>query len=219
MDGMIPHLVVGEVDTEAGPRPYCTSDMAALRARSATHAGAMAREAATIADACAAALARTEADAAVRAAEHHHRDVAQRRAFHADRVRGLLEAGRITSVQYRAAVEIGDLLAWFEAGKQILARAQFSERLAASTSSVALHQRLEEAERLRYAPWRRWAADYPVKADRSLEDLVRAFVGQGMGVEQVGRAFRMHRRRAEALLVRALSVYVAIARWETTKAA
>lgn len=219
MDGMIPHEVIGQVDTGEGPRPYCTSDMAALRARSAAHAGAMAREAATIAGACAASLARAEAEAAVRAAEHHHRHVAQRRIFHADRLRGLLEKKRISSAQYRAAVEIGDLLQWFEAGKQILARSQFSERLAASTSSVALHQRLEEADRLRYAPWRRWAADYPVKEDRSLEDLVRAFVGQGMGVEQVGRAFRMRRERAEALLVRALGVYVAIARWETTKAA
>lgn len=213
MDGMLTRIV-GEVLVDEGPQPYCTSDVQALRARGLAHGRRMAAEAAAIADACAVALARVEADAAARHAEAHHRHVAQRRAFQADRLRGLREAGRLTSAQYRAAVEIGDLLQWLEAGKQVLARSQFSERLAASTSTVALHQRLEEAERLRYGPWRAWAAAYPVKPGRSLEDLVRAAVVQGLGLRQLANAFAMDQRRAERLLLRALSRYVAIAGWE-----
>lgn len=223
MDGMLTR-VVGQVVVDDGPQPYCTTDMQALRARGLANGQRMAAEAKAIAEACAPpadaiALARAEADAAARHAEAHHRHVAQRRAFQADRLRGLREAGRLSSAQYRAAVEIGDLLQWLEAGKQVLARSQFSERLAASTSTVALHQRLEEAERLRYGPWRAWAAGYPVKPGRSIEDLVRAFVVQGMGVEQAGRAFAMDRRRAEALLVRALGRYACIAGWEAQREA
>lgn len=215
MDGMLTRIV-GEVRVDDGPQPYCTSDLQALRALGHAHGARMAAEAKAIAEACddEIAQARAKADVAAREAEAHHRHVAQRRAFQADRLRGLREAGRLSAAQYRAAVEIADLLQWLEAGKQVLARSQFSERLAASTSTVALHQRLEEAERLRYGPWRVWASEYPVKPGRSLEDLVRAFVMQGMGVEQAGRAFCMDRRRAEALLVRALGRYAAIAGWE-----
>jgi hypothetical protein len=216
MDGMmVPHLVVGNVDTEAGPRPYCTSDTEALRAVSTAHARAMARQAGAIAEACGVALdARAWADRAAREAVRHHDAVSARRVFHADRLHGLRDAGRLTDAQYRAAVEIGDLLQWFEAGKQVLARSQFSERLAASTSTVALHQRLEEAERLRYRPWRAWAAAYPVKPGRSVEDLVRAFIVQGLGLRQLASAFRMDQRRAERLLLRALSCYAVTAGWE-----
>jgi hypothetical protein len=221
MDGMIPHLVVGQVDKAAGPQPYCTTDMDALRAVGASHAGRVAREAAQMAQACGAhidadpaAVARARADAAARAAEQFHRHHDTRRAFQADRLRGLRDAGRITGPQYRAAVEIGDLIAWIEAGKQVMARSQFSERMAASTSTVALHQALEEAERLRFTPWRAWASVFPIKPDRSIEQLVRAFVVQGLGVEQAGITFRMDRRRAERLLVRALGCYVGIAGWD-----
>ena len=192
----------------------------ALRAVSDAHARQMAREARKIAEDCAEHLARNppfDPVAAVLAAEQHHRAVERRRVFQADRLFGLRQAGRISTAQYRAAVEIGDLLKWLDAGKQVLARSQFSERLAASTSTVTMQQRLEEAERLRYAPWRAWAAGYPVKRDgsRTLEDVVRAFVWQGLGVEQVGIVFAMDRRRAEALLVRALHRYAVVAGWET----
>ncbi len=216
MDGILTRVVDAKHEIE-GPDPYCTTDMDALRAVSAKHARQMAQDAGDIAAACAthpSILARTAADAAARAAELYYRHQDQRRAFQADRLRGLRDAGRLTPMQYRAAVEIGDLIQWIEAGKQVMARSQFSERLAASTSTIALHQSLEEAERLRYGPWRVWASAFPVKPDRSIEHLVRAFVAQGMGVEQVRITFRMRRERAAGLLVRALARYAAIARWE-----
>lgn len=212
MDGMLTRIV-GEVVVEDGPQPYCTTDMAALRAVGDAHAAQMARDAGEIARRC---QPRTPFDpsAAALAAEAYHRHDAQRRAFQADRLRGLRDAGRLTPAQYRAAVEIRDLVTWIESGKQVLARSQFSERLAASSGAIAMQHLLEEAERLRYGPWRAWAGAYPVKSDRTLEHLVRAFVVQGMGVEQVGATFRMDRRRAERLLVRALARYAAIAGWE-----
>jgi hypothetical protein len=212
MDGMLT-TVVGEIVRDDGPSPFVCSDAEALRAVSAAHAAQMAREAGEIARRCQPRTAFDPAEAA-RAAELYHRQRDQRRVFHADRLRGLRDAGRLTQAQYVASVEIGDLITWIEAGKQVIARSQFSERLAASTSTVALHQRLEEAERLRYGPWRAWASAFPVKPARSLEDLVRAFVAQGLGVEQAGRAFCMHRQRAEALLVRGLARYAQIAGWE-----
>lgn len=212
MDGMLTRIV-GEVLVDEGPQPFVTSDALAMRAVGEAHAAEMARQAAAIARRCAPRTTYDPAAAAV-AAERYRRHQDQRRAFQADRLRGLRDAGRLTQSQYRAAVEIADLVTWIESGKQVLARSQFSERLAASTSTVALHQLLEEAERLRYAPWRAWAGAFPVKADRALEHLVRAFVVQGMGVEQVGITFRMDRRRAERLLVRALARYADIAGWE-----
>lgn len=223
MGCMIPHLVVGEVDTRAGPRPHCTSDIEAMDALRLTHAGRMAREAAHIAASCppvqrsdeeARIAARAMADAAARDAEVYRNRLEQRRVFLADRLRGLHDAGRLTKGQYRAAVEIGDLIAWIEAGKQVMSRSQFSERLAASTSTIALHQALEEAERLRYGPWRAWASAFQIKPGRTVEDLVRAFVTQRFGVRQAGCVFAMDQRRAEALLVRALARYAAIGRWE-----
>jgi hypothetical protein len=214
MDGMLT-TVVGAVDREVGPRPFATSDAMAARAVGEAHARRMAREAKAIAEGCMPAPA-YDPDGAVVAAEGHHRAIERRRLLHADRLRGLWEAGRITAAQYRAADEIADMLAWLDAGKQVLARSQFSERLATTTGTLTMQQRLEEAERLRYGPWRAWAAGYPVKRDgsRTVEDLVRAFVVQRLGVEQVGCAFRMHRRRAEALLVRALRRYAVIGGWE-----
>jgi hypothetical protein len=214
MDGLVPHLVVGEVDTDDGPQPYCTTDMQALKAVGAAHGAQVAREAAELARRC---VPRTPFDpaAAALAAERHHRDMAERRHFLADRIQGLRDAGRLTFAQHRAAEEIGDLIVWHDSGKQIMSRSQFSERLAASTGGIAMQYLLEEADRLRFGPWCRWASDFPVKApDRTLEHLVRVFISQGLGIRQLANTFAMDQRRAERLLVRGLSRYAAVAGWE-----
>ena len=217
MDGMLTRAV-GEIDMTEGSRAFATSDAMAASAVASAHARQMAREAGVIARQAAAHLAAARTAyrpaEAVAAAEQHHRMVAQCRAFHSDRIRGLREEGRITYAQHRAAEEIGDLIQWRDDGKQVLARSQFSERLSASTGGTPMQHLLEEAERLRYLPWCMWAAEYPVKQGRSLEDLVRAFVVQRWGLRQLANAFSMDQRRAERLLVRALGCYAAIAGWE-----
>jgi hypothetical protein len=218
MDGIMTR-VVGEVQRDAGPRPHCTTDMDALRAVSEAHGARMARQAAGIAAAAVVdpAMARMRADAAAREAETYHRRVVARRVFMSDRIQGLRDAGRITFAQHRAAEEISDLIAWMEAGRVVMARSQFSERLAASSGGVPMQHLLAEAERQRFEPWRRWARDFPVTDMRTLEDLVRAFVVQRLGYRQLANTFRMDQRRAEALIVRALSRYAAIAGWEAAK--
>lgn len=215
MDGMIPHQVVGEVRRDAGPQPYCTTDMDALRAVGEAQGRRMAKEAAAIAADCVVVDPKAWADSKALDALIHHGLSDSRRMFLADRIEGLRDAGRITFAQHRAAEEIGDLVQWIEAGKQIMARSQFSERLAASSGTIPLQHLLAEAERLRFDPWRRWARDFPVKKpDRTIEHLVRAFVVQDLGIRQLANAFCMDQRRAERLLVRALGHYAAIAGWE-----
>ncbi|MBW6399995.1 hypothetical protein KPL78_19195 [Roseomonas sp. HJA6] len=236
MDGMI--TPAGVVVLGQGPQPFTTSDAMARDAVETAHARAMAAQAQDIANIAAPdpgfalgrdatsfssrllrapASPRMEFDptAAARAAEEHHREAARIRCFEADRIRGLWLAGRLSAPQYRASDEIHDLIVWQESGRQVLASASYSERMSATTGGVPLNQRLEEAERERFLPWSAWAAGFQVKADgKTLEHLVRAACVQRLGVEQLANTFRMHRRRAEALLVRALHRYAVIARWE-----
>jgi hypothetical protein len=224
MDGMLTR-VVGEVRVEDQPRPFCTSDALAARVMETAHSRAMAEEARRIAAQCRPSPtfhipAVYDPSAAVLAAEQARRDMEGRRAFHADKLRGLLDAERITRAEFRAADEIRMLIEWEASGRQLLARSQFRERLAASFDTGTTIAILEEAERERYQPWRLWASAFPVKADRSLEDLTRAVVVQNLGMEQVGRSFGMDRRRALALLRRSLGCYAVLAGWmERTESA
>lgn len=219
MDGILTRKV-GEVRVEDGPRPFATSDAMAARAVGEAHARAMAEQARTMAGQCQPnpyfrIPPAYDPGAATLAAERHHREVARRREFLADRLVGLREARRITDAQYRAAVEIGDMLAWLAAGKQVLARCQFSERLAATTGGLTMQQRLEEVERLRYGPWRREMAKEWVKRDRSktMDDLVRCFIVMRLGLRQLADLMQMDQRTVEQKVVRALQRYAQIAGW------
>lgn len=221
MGGILTELV-GEVRLDDGAaRPFTTSDALAARAVGERHARAMADQARAMAAECRPNPAfhipqPFDPDAAARAAERFARDVERKRAFLADRLLGLREARRLTQAQYRAAIEIGDMLAWLSAGKQILARSQFSERLAATTGGVTIQQHMEEVERLCYGPWRREMAAIWVKRDRSrtMEDLVRAFIVQRLGLRQLADIMRMDQRRVEERLRMALGRYAEIAGWE-----
>ena len=157
--------------------------------------------------------------AAAAAAERHRHRVEAKRVFLADRIAGLRDAGRITSLQHRAAQEIQELLSWASADRQVLARSQFRERLAASNGeALAMQERLEEAERTRFRPWKVWAGQFAIGHGRTLEGLTLAVVVEGHGLRQVANAWRMDQRRVLALLLRSLSCYVTLAGWDAPRA-
>lgn len=217
MDGMLTK-VIGEVRVEDGPRPFTTTDALARQVMESAHGRAMAEQARAIAAQCRPNPAfripvAYDPDAAARAAERARVEQDRRRAFLGDRLRGLLDAGTISKPEYRAASEIADLVAWEASGRIVMARSQFRERMAASADTLGLMALLEEAERTRYKPWRLWASAFPVKADRTLEDLTRAVVVQRLGMRQAANAFRMDQRRVVALLRRSLGCYAILAGW------
>lgn len=218
MDGMLTR-VVGAVDTEAGPRPFATSDAMAARVVGEQHARAMAEQARVMAGQCRPSPAFRipapyDPGAAVVEADRMRVFLERKRAFLADKLRGLMDAGKITRAEFRAGDEIAMLHEWAEGGRQLLARSQFRERLAASSSDgIGVAASMEEVERKRYAPWKAWASAFPVKTTRSLEDLTRAMVVQRMGVRQAADAFGMDQRRVLALLRRSLGCYAVLAGW------
>jgi hypothetical protein len=218
MDGMLTR-VVGAVDTEAGPRPFSTSDALAARAVGDLHARAMAEQARVMASQCRhnpafRIPAAYDPRAAAIEAERQRVAIEGKRAFLADRLRGLLEAGKLTRAEFRAADEIAMILEWTDGGRQLLARSQFRERMASSSGdTVGAMAMLEEAERTRFAPWRAWASKFRVKRDRTLEQLTRAVAVQRLGLRQAGDAFGMDQRRVLALLKRSLGCYAVLAGW------
>lgn len=237
MDGILTKSA-GVVDLARGPRPFVASDAMAREALETAHARAMAAQAhevASMASPCpgftiggdavpfSARFRRAplpprvafDPTAAAREAERHHLEVERSRRFDADRIHGLWKAGRITKAQRRASDEIHDLIAWQKAGREALACASYSEWSDPTTGGMPRNALLEEAERLRFIPWNAWASGFQIKGDgKTIADLAIGASVQRYGVEQLAGAFHMHRRRAEALLVRALTKYAAIAGWE-----
>lgn len=151
-------------------------------------------------------------DEAARAAEA----LARSREFRADRLLLLRDRRRITAAELRAAHEIALVAAWIAGGFAPLARTQFRERLAASTGEAegAMWWALLEAEHTRYAPWRAWAAGFPVRPGATLDDLTRMVAVENLGVRQVARRLRMDQRRVLALLRRSLHRYACLAGWQ-----
>ncbi len=236
MDGMI--TPAGIVVLGEGPQPFTTSDAMAREALETAHARAIAAQAQDLANIASpdpgfalgrdavpfsARLRRAtvpdrvpyDATQAAREAERHHRDAARTRHFEADRIHGLWRAGRLTKAQRRAADEIHDLVAWRESGRISMVCASYSEWSDPTTGGVGRNALFEDAERQHFIPWQAWAAGFQVKADgKTIADLAIAAAVQRYGVEQLANEFHMHRRRAEALLIRALHRYANIAGWE-----
>lgn len=191
MDGMVPHLVVGEVDRDAGPRPFVTTEAMVVQVLGA----GVAKPERRLAD-----------------AEAWER----KRALTRDSLAALRERRRITAAELRAGHEIEAVLGWQSGEHEPVTRTQFRERLADSAygGDGLLWLALLEAEHTRYAPWKDWARAFPVKPDRSLEDLTLLIVVMGRGLRQVGDAWHMDQRRVLGLLRRSLHRYCVLAGWQ-----
>lgn len=190
MDGMLTEIV-GQLRTDVGPQPFVTPQSMVVQVF-----GQAAPE--------------PEKQLAAFEAWEKKRNLTR------DSLAALRERRRITASELRAGHEIEAVLGWQSGENEPVVRTQFRERLADSAyaGDGTLWLSLVEAEHTRYAPWKAWARSFPVKVDRTLEDLTVSIAVMGLGIRQASDALRMDHRRVVALLRRSLHRYCTLAGWQ-----
>lgn len=203
--------------------PWITGDGMAARVISDVNGRAMAEQARAIAAGCQPSpffrmAADYDPDAAERAAAFQVARIAKQREFRVDKLAGLREAGKISQGAYRAALEIRWLVEYVDGGRKPLARSQFREYLPSGGDVCALMD-VEEAERERYAPWRRFARGLPARrlpwpSKETLEDVTRSVVVLNQGVRKVANDLGIRQSSAEKGLNVSLEFYASLGGWE-----